>query len=304
MTSAQQSDCFPEKSGLPDKVAVYDTTLRDGCQAEGISFSVEDKLHLAQLLDDWGVAYIEGGWPNETAPRDREFFDRARSLNLKDARLVAFGSTRRAGLRAEDDANLQYLAASGAPAVAIFGKSWALHVDVVLRTTRDENLRMIEESVRFLKSRGLEVVFDAEHFFDGYKDDPDYALRTLEVAADAGADWLCLCDTNGGSLPHEVFDITALVATQFSVPLGIHCHNDAGLAVANTLMAVRAGACMVQGTINGYGERAGNADLCAVIPTLQLKLGVRAMPGQALAQLVHVSRFVSELANLPHDHRA
>lgn len=301
MTAGQHGDALPRP---PEKVVVYDTTLRDGCQAEGISFSVEDKLHLAQLLDDWGVAYIEGGWPNETAPRDREFFDRARSLRLKNATLVAFGSTRRAGLRAEDDANLHYLAASGAPAVAIFGKSWTLHVEVVLRTTPDENLRMIEESVRFLKSRGLEVVFDAEHFFDGYKADPDYALRTLEVAANAGADWLVLCDTNGGSLPHEIFDITARVAPQFTLPLGIHCHNDAGLAVANTVMAVRAGASMVQGTINGYGERTGNADLCAVVPNIQLKLGVRAMPDAALARLVHVSRFVSELANLPHDHRA
>ena len=294
----------PSAANLPQRVVIYDTTLRDGCQAEGISFSVEDKLHLARLLDDWGVAYIEGGWPNETAPRDCEFFQRARNLPLSNAKLVAFGSTRRVGLQAEDDANLRYLAASGVPTVAIFGKSWTLHVDVVLRTTLEENLRMIEDSVRFLKRRGLEVVFDAEHFFDGFKADPDYALRTLQAAAEAGADWLVLCDTNGGSLPHEILDITAHVAQEFNLALGIHCHNDAGLAVANTIMAVRAGATMVQGTVNGYGERTGNADLCAVIPNLQLKLGVKALPDHALQQLVHISRFVSELANLPHDHRA
>jgi 2-isopropylmalate synthase len=284
-------------------VQVYDTTLRDGCQAERVNLAVEDKLHIARLLDDWGVPYIEGGWPNATAPRDREFFERARDVDWKQARIVAFGSTRKARTAAEDDANLKYLASSGARVAAIFGKSWGLHVTDVLRTTRDENLRMIEDSVRFLKGQGLEVVFDAEHFFDGYRADAEYALDCLRAGAAGGADWLVPCDTNGGSLPHHVFEVMATLAQEFAVPLGIHCHDDGGLAVANSLEAVRAGATMVQGTINGYGERTGNANLCTLIPNLELKLGVRCLPEGALGQLFHVSRFVDEIANLQHEHR-
>jgi 2-isopropylmalate synthase len=287
----------------PD-VLVYDTTLRDGCQAEGVSFSVEDKLRIARLLDQWGVAYIEGGWPNETSPRDRRFFEKSREMTWQNARLCAFGSTRRAGIAPEDDTNLQYLATAGTPTVTIFGKSWDLHVTDVLRTTREENIRMIHDSVRFLKSHGLEVIFDAEHFFDGFEADQGYALATLTAASDAGADWIVLCDTNGGTLPHRVYEVTAEVFSTFGRRIGIHCHNDSGVAVASTIEAVRAGAAMVQGTVNGYGERSGNADLCSLIPNLELKLGVRCLPEGALQQLVHVSRLVSELANLPHDRRA
>ncbi len=290
-------------SRLPKQVLVYDTTLRDGCQAEGVNFSVEDKLRVARILDDWGVAYIEGGWPNETAPRDRKFFEQARDVEWRQARLVAFGSTCRAGVAPEDDSNLRYLVGSGAPTVAIFGKSWLLHVTEVLRTTADENLRMVRDSVRFLKTHGLEVIFDAEHFFDGFADDADYALAVLEAAEEAGADWLVPCDTNGGSMPHQVYEVMRVVAERVRLPLGVHCHNDAGVAVANTIEAVRAGANMIQGTVNGYGERAGNANLCVLIPNLELKLGVSCLPEGSLAKLVHVSRAISELANLPHERR-
>jgi len=295
---------FDKRETTPSKVVIYDTTLRDGCQGEGVNFSVDDKLRIARLLDEWGVAYIEGGWPNETAPRDRRFFENARQIQWKQARICAFGSTRRPNTSAEEDTNLQYLLASAAPTLTIYGKSWTLHVTDVLRTTADENLAMISESVALLKSHGREVVFDAEHFFDGYAEDAEYALATLEAAAEAGADWLVLCDTNGGSLPEWIGRVTEAVRERFSVPVGIHCHNDAGLAVANTLAAVRAGATMVHGTINGYGERTGNADLCVVIPNLELKMGVRCLPEGALERLVHVSRAVSELANLPPERRS
>ncbi|MBC7287251.1 MAG: citramalate synthase [Armatimonadetes bacterium] len=291
-------------AGAPERVLIYDTTLRDGCQAQGINFTVEDKLRIAQLLDEWGVAYIEGGWPNRTAPRDREFFRRAREVRWKNARICAFGSTRRAGISVEDDENLRYLIEAGAPVVTIYGKTWTLHVTDVLRTTVDENLRMIEESVAFLKAHGVEVVYDAEHFFDGYFDDSSYALETLEAAVRGGASWLVLCDTNGGTMPYRIREAAEAVRERFSTPLGIHCHDDTGLAVANSIEAVVAGAEMVQGTINGYGERCGNANLCTVVPNLELKLGVRCLPEGALAQLVHVSRTVSEMANLPPEARA
>jgi len=291
-------------SRTPQRVLVYDTTLRDGCQAEGISLSVEDKLRVARLLDEWGVAYIEGGWPNETAPRDRRFFEAAREEQWKNARICAFGSTCRAGSPAEEDSNLQYLASAGAPTVALFGKSWDLHVTDVLRTTCEENLRMIRDSVAFIKSHGLEVVFDAEHFFDGYKADAEYAMETLRAAAEGGADWLVPCDTNGGTMPHEVFEIVSRVAEEFDLPLGIHCHNDTGVAVANSIEAVRAGASMVQGTINGYGERTGNANLVTVIANLHFKLGIPCLPEGAIEQLTTISRRVSELANVSHDRRA
>ncbi len=287
----------------PERVVIYDTTLRDGCQAEGVNFTVEDKLRIAELLDCWGVPYIEGGWPNETAPRDREFFERAREKVWKQAKICAFGSTRRAGISPEEDSNLQYLVKSGAPVITLYGKSWTLHVTDVLRTTLDENLAMIEQSVRFCKEHGKEVIFDAEHFFDGYAEDPEYAMETLRAAVRGGADWLVPCDTNGGSMPAWIRQVMERVREEFDKPLGIHCHNDTGLAVANSMEAVLAGAEMVQGTINGYGERTGNANLCTLIANLELKLGIRCLPDGALRQLTHVSRYVAELANLPHDHR-
>jgi len=244
------------------------------------------------------VHYIEGGWPGAN-PKDTELFARARDLDLGEAKLVAFGSTRRAGLPPEKDPCLSALLAAGTPAVAVVGKSWTLHVDQVLRTSRKENLRMIADSVAFLKEREKEVIFDAEHFFDGFFEDPEYALATLERAADAGADWLVLCDTNGGTLPWQVEETVREVRREFPhVPLGIHAHNDCELAVANTLVAVRAGVSLVQGTVNGYGERCGNANLCSVIPNLQLKLGLEVLPKEKLRELTHLSYFVAELANL------
>jgi len=272
--------------------------LRDGAQGEGVSFSLADKLRIARRLSELGVHYIEGGWPGAN-PKDTELFARARDLDLGEAKLVAFGSTRRAGLPPEKDPCLSALLAAGTPAVAVVGKSWTLHVDQVLRTSRKENLRMIADSVAFLKEREKEVIFDAEHFFDGFFEDPEYALATLERAADAGADWLVLCDTNGGTLPWQVEETVREVRREFPhVPLGIHAHNDCELAVANTLVAVRAGVSLVQGTVNGYGERCGNANLCSVIPNLQLKLGLEVLPKEKLRELTHLSYFVAELANL------
>ena len=281
------------------RIAIYDTTLRDGAQREGISLSVEDKVKMARKLDEFGVDYVEGGWPGSN-PKDSEFFARARDLRLSHARLSAFGSTRRPNA-ATPDATLEALLAADTPTVAIFGKSWRLHVFKVLNTTLDENLRMIADSVAYFKRCSREVIYDAEHFFDGFKDDPDYALATLRAAEAAGADCLVLCDTNGGSLPSEVSQIVARVASEFSAPLGIHAHNDAELAVANTLAAVEAGVVHVQGTINGYGERAGNANLCSIIPNLQLKMKRQSVGEARLAMLTEVSRYVAEVANLAHD---
>ena len=285
-------------------VRIYDTTLRDGCQAEQISFTVEDKLRIAQRLIDLGVAYVEGGWPNATNPADQEFFARAQDLDWGQTKLAAFGSTRRKDIAAADDSNLNYLITSQAPAVTVVGKSWELHVADVLRVSREENLAMIEDSVAFLKSHDREVIFDAEHFFDGYQADADYAMATLRAAARGGADWLVPCDTNGGTMPAAMGEIMTAVAAEFGLPLGIHVHNDTGMAVANTIIAVEAGAIQVQGTINGYGERTGNADLCTVIPNLELKLGLRCLPAGKLKELTAISRYVSEVANLPPDDRA
>jgi 2-isopropylmalate synthase len=277
-------------------VQLYDTTLRDGAQSEGISFSVVDKLHIARKLDDLGVHYIEGGWPGSN-PKDAEFFEKARGLSLRQAQIVVFGSTRRRGLRAEEDDNLTMLVGAGARTATIVGKSSDLQVTRVLKATLEENLDMIVDSVKFLKAHGFSVFFDAEHFFDGFKHDADYSLRTLVVAAEAGADCLVLCDTNGGALPDDITRAVRAAAKATSVPLGIHCHNDGGLAAANTLAAVRAGAVQVQGTINGYGERCGNANLCTIIPALKLKMGIDCVSGEQLARLTEVSRFVSEAAN-------
>jgi len=281
-------------------ITLYDTTLRDGTQREGISLSVDDKLKIARKLDEFGVHYIEGGWPGSN-PKDVEFFRRVRGLGLTQARLAAFGSTRKKGTTPEQDPNLKALIEAETPAVTLVGKSWDLHVTQVLETTLDENLAMIGESVAYTRSRDKEVIYDAEHFFDGYKANSDYAVATLRAAAENGADVLVLCDTNGGSLPWEVETITGAIAAQFDVPVGIHTHEDAGCAAANTLVAVRAGAVHVQGTINGYGERVANANLCTIIPDLQIKMGFCCMPPEKLAHLTELSRFVAEVANLTHD---
>ena len=283
-------------------VALYDTTLRDGAQREGLSFSVDDKLKIARALDRLGVAYIEGGWPGSN-PKDVAFFERASELRLKQAIVTAFGSTRRAGTAVEDDANIQSLIAAGTPAVAVFGKSWALHVHRVLDTSLEENLRMIADSVRYLKEKGREVIYDAEHFFDGYRADPAYALQTLAAAAEAGADVLVLCDTNGGALPSTVAAVVAEVRQATTTPLGIHAHNDGEMAVANSLIAVEMGVVHVQGTVNGYGERCGNANLCSIIPALKLKMGYECVTDEQLRTLTETAHYVSELANLslaPH----
>jgi 2-isopropylmalate synthase len=281
-------------------VELYDTTLRDGAQSEGISFSVVDKLHIAQKLDELGIRYIEGGWPGSN-PKDAEFFEKAYSLSLKNAQVVVFGSTRRRGIRAEEDNNLVMLVKAGVRVATIVGKSSDLQVINVLKTTLEENLSMIADSIRYLKANGLTVFWDVEHFFDGYKSNPEYALRTLEVATEAGVDCLVLCDTNGGALPNEVTKAVKAAVKVTSVPLGIHCHNDGGLAVANTLAAVMAGAKQVQGTINGLGERCGNANLCTIIPALKLKMGIDCVTDEQLTRLTEVSHFVSESANLVPD---
>jgi len=280
-------------------VALYDTTLRDGAQRSGISFSVEDKLNIARHLDELGVHFIEGGWPGAN-PKDADFFIRARGLTLSNARLVAFGSTRRANTHAESDPNLRALNEAGVAVIALVGKSSDLHVTQVLETTPEENLRMIADSIRYLRAQGKTVFFDAEHFFDGYKATPRYARRTLEAAAEAGADCLVLCDTNGGALPSDVAAAVQAVK-DIGVPLGIHAHNDGELAVANSLAAVQSGAVQVQGTMNGYGERCGNANLCSIIPALKLKMGIDCVSDAQLARLTDISRYVSELANLSPD---
>ncbi len=281
------------------RVQLYDTTLRDGAQRAGISFSVEDKLKIARRLDDIGIHFIEGGWPGSN-PKDVEFFARAKDLRLKHAKLVAFGSTRRAGIKAEKDPNLRAILDSGVKYATLVGKSWDLHVTDVLETTLKENLRMIADSVRYLKSKGLTVFFDAEHFFDGYKRNSEYALKTIQAAAEAGADCIVLCDTNGGALPDEVVEAVK-AAQRFGVSLGIHAHNDGELAVANSLAAVQAGATQVQGTVNGYGERCGNANICSIIPALKLKMGIDCITDRNLAKLTELSRYVSELANISPD---
>lgn len=278
------------------KIEVYDTTLRDGAQSEGVSFSLQDKILVAKRLDEMGFDYIEGGWPGSN-PKDIMFFKEINRLKLKNAQIAAFGSTRRAGIKVEDDSNIRALIEAGTPVVTIFGKSWILHVREALRTSLDENLKMIEESVKYLKKHGKKVVYDAEHFFDGYKDNPEYAMKTLEAATNGGADVLVLADTNGGSLPHEVEEITKKVVDAFSVPVGIHAHNDSGCAVANSIAAVKAGATHVQGTINGLGERCGNADLIVLIANLQLKMGFKLIPDEKLQFLYELSRFISEVAN-------
>jgi 2-isopropylmalate synthase len=280
-------------------IAVYDCTLRDGVQGEGVVFSAEDKLQIARKLDELGIDYIEGGFPG-AARKDAEFFQMLRRQEFTHARVAAFGSTRKPNQKPADNAFLQGVLAAEVPVATIFGKSSVLHVEKVLRTTRDENLRMIEESCAFAKQHGLELVYDAEHFFDGYKTGAEYALRTLDAAIAGGADVLVLCDTNGGCLPWEIGEIVDVVRDRISVPLGVHTHNDAGMAVATTLTAVRHGCTHVHGTVNGYGERCGNANLCTLLPALELKMGRRTIGTQRLRGLRKFSRYVSELANLSH----
>ena len=289
-------------SSVKAKVAIYDTTLRDGSQREGISFSVADKIHITRLLDDLGVDYIEGGWPGSN-PKDVMYFDQVRDLELRQSKIAAFGSTRRKGIAPQDDPNLKALVEANTPVVTVVGKTSMLHVTDVLRTTADENLKMIEDSLAYLKAQGKEVIYDAEHFFDGAKLDMEYGFDTLAAAAAGGADVIVLCDTNGGSMPWEIAEFVFKARELFpEVQLGIHTHNDSEVAVANSLAAVRAGAVHVQGTINGYGERCGNANLCSIIPDLIIKMGVPCLAADGnLATLTHLSRAVAEIANLAPD---
>jgi 2-isopropylmalate synthase len=286
-----------------NQVVAYDSTLRDGAQAQGVSFTVEDKLKIVQRLDELGIGYIEAGNPGSN-PKDLEFFEQVGALKLKHAKIIAFGSTRKVGANAAEDRNLQSLLSANTAAVAIFGKSWDYQVTDILRTTLEENLNMIADTVAYLVSQGKEVVFDAEHFFDGYKANPSYAMLTLQAAADAGASVLCLCDTNGGTFPSELGEIVKKVSQVFKQQIGIHCHNDCEMAVANSIAAVQAGAVQVQGTINGIGERCGNANLCAIIPNLQLKLGLSCIPPENMTELTSAARFVSEVANMVFNDKA
>jgi len=279
------------------KIYTFDTTLRDGTQGELVSFSVEDKLLIARQLDELGIDYIEGGWPGSN-PKDQEFFSRAGELKLGHARLTAFGSTRFARNPVEEDRNVRALVEANTAAVSIFGKSWDLHVKRALGISEDLNLTLISDTVRFLKRHGKEVIYDAEHFFDGYRANPDYALRTLEAAKTAGADVLCLCDTNGGTLPSRLAEIVREVRRRFDGVIGIHPHNDSELAVANALAAVEAGATHVQGCLNGYGERTGNANLASVLANLELKMGHETVGPERLATLASACRYIAELANL------
>jgi 2-isopropylmalate synthase len=278
-------------------VEIYDTTLRDGTQGEGISFSAEDKVKIALRMDKMGFHYIEGGWPGSN-PKDMEFFRLIRQHTLQGARIAAFGSTRRPKVEACTDDNLNSLLSSGVGTATIVGKTWDFHVTHALNTTLEENLAMIRESVAYLKSKGLEVIYDAEHFFDGFAANSEYALSTLRAAGDGGAKTLVLCDTNGGSLPGRVRELVAFIIKELGIPVGIHCHNDGELAVANSLMAVEAGAVQIQGTVNGYGERCGNANLCSLIPNLSFKYNIETVPRENLDKLTALSRYVSEVANL------
>jgi 2-isopropylmalate synthase len=285
----------------PDSVSLYDTTLRDGTQGEGISFSLIDKIRIARKLAAFGMDYIEGGWPGSN-PKDLAFFAEARKHDFGECKIAAFGSTRRAGMTAAEDPQIAQLLEAGTPVVTIFGKSWKLQVEKVLAVSPEENRAMIRDSVAYLKSKGREVFYDAEHFFDGYKDDAEFALATIRAAAEGGADALILCDTNGGTMPDEIAKITAVVNSQFPGKVGIHTHNDCGMGAANALAAVGAGAIQIQGTMNGYGERTGNCNLTTVIPCLQLKMGIPVVPD--LTRLREVSLFVDELANCHPDVRA
>ncbi|MGA2714118.1 MAG: citramalate synthase [Bryobacteraceae bacterium] len=280
------------------RIQTFDTTLRDGSQGEAVSFSVDDKMLIARKLDELGIDYIEGGWPGSN-PKDKEFFEQARGLKLKHAKLTAFGSTRFAKNSVQEDRNVRELIDAGTPVISIFGKSWDLHVSRALGITENENLAIIAETVRYLKDHGKEVVYDAEHFFDGYIHNRDFALRTLEAAKLAGADVLCLCDTNGGTLTEFLAQIVADVRAKFDGIIGIHTHNDSDVAVANALAAIQNGASHVQGCLNGYGERCGNSNLASIIANLELKLGHTTIGPDKLRSLTSACRYIAELANLP-----
>ncbi len=280
------------------KVQIYDTTLRDGTQGEGVSLSLNDKLALAKRFDQFGIDYIEGGWPGSN-PKDLAFFKEAKKIKFKHAKVAAFGSTRRAHAKVASDDNIKALLEAGTKTVTIFGKSWDFHVKEVFKTSLKENLAMIHDSVDYLKSKKLEVIYDAEHFFDGFRENPDYAIQTIREAVKAGCDLVCLCDTNGGSLPHQIAVAVKRARKAVKAPLGIHVHNDGDLAVANSITAVEHGAIQVQGTINGYGERCGNANLISIIPVLQLKLKLRVLPEKHLKQLSELSHYVAEVCNMP-----
>ena len=282
-------------------MTIYDTTLRDGTQGTGISFSTLDKIRVAEKLDEFGVHYIEGGWPGSN-PKDAAFFQEAAKRKWKHAKITAFGMTRRGKMKVEDDPQVQMLLDAKTPAVTIVGKTWPLHVTEVFHVTLEENLAMIADTVAWLKQNGREVLYDAEHFFDSFREDPEYSLKTVKAAQDAGADLVVLCETNGGALPGWVEEVTRKVVAHLGRPVGIHTHNDGGVGVANALAAVRAGACQVQGTINGYGERVGNCNLITVMPSLQLKMGFDL--GLDLTRLRDLAHFVDEMANVPHDIRA
>lgn len=281
------------------QIEIYDTTLRDGSQAEDVSFSVEDKLRITEKLDEFGVHYIEGGWPGSN-PKDAEYFKKARKLRLKNSIIVAFGSTQRPKIHVEEDTNIKALIDSQARVITIFGKTWDFHVKEALKIPLDANLVIIYNSINYLKKHAEMVFFDAEHFFDGYKHNPEFALRCLKSAEEAGADRIVLCDTNGGRMPDEIRAICLEVKKHIKTPLGIHCHNDSECAVANSLIAVEAGIMQVQGTINGIGERCGNANLCSIIPNLELKYGYHCIGEERLRMLREVSRYVNEIANMRH----
>ncbi len=278
------------------QIFIYDTTLRDGSQTEGVSFSVNDKLKITEKLDSLGVHYIEGGWPGSN-PKDQSYFEQVKKLKLNHAKIAAFGSTRRAGLKTSDDSNLQALIQSQTPVVTIFGKTWDLHVTDVIKTTLDENVKMIADSVGFLKKNKKEVIYDAEHFFDGYKRNPKYALKTILAAVNAGADCIVFCDTNGGTLSEDVARIINEIKKKFKAPMGIHTHNDMELGVSNTLAAVGAGCVHIQGTFNGLGERCGNANLCTLVGILETKMGLKSIPSKNLSKLMDTSYFISEVSN-------
>jgi 2-isopropylmalate synthase len=282
------------------QIEIYDTTLRDGAQGEDVSYSVEDKLRIVQKLDELGLHYIEGGWPGAN-PKDILFFEEMKKVALKSAKLVAFGATRKSSNKVSDDPNIRALREAGTEWVTLFGKSWDMHVTDALGITLKKNLELISDSIAYLKSKGKRIFYDAEHFFDGYRSRPDYALQTLEAAQKAGAECLILCDTNGGTMPWQVREIFQVVRNTLTTRLGIHTHNDSEMAVANALVAVELGVSQVQGTINGLGERCGNANLCSILPNLQLKMKVHCITDEQLSHLKDVSRFVSEIANLPHN---
>lgn len=279
------------------RIGIYDSTLRDGAQGKGISFTVKDKLKIVQKLDELHVDYIEAGNPGSN-PKDSEFFEEVRNIELKHSKLVAFGSTRRPGIEASDDSNLQSMLLAGTETVAVFGKSWDFQVTDILKTTLEENLTMIRDSVAFMKDKGKSIVFDAEHFFDGYRANPEYAMKTLEAAVEGGAFSLCLCDTKGGTFPTEIKDITAKVKKKFDAEIGIHCHNDNGMAVAGSIAAVEAGATQIQGTMNGIGERCGNANLTSIIPNLQLLMGYECLPEESLDIWSESAIYISEISNM------